>query len=280
MTPELVIDTLETSIDSTSVLNQFHPELYSGFFAGSQFLHPELTCQTWGESSAPVPYQMSQDDVVTAILLICAAILIFSFNKIRTLLSRQTRNFLLQPREHTGLFAVETSIEAHSRMFMVMVLSAMGGVAMMGYSQAQFNVEQHIITPHLLLAVYSVSFLLMFTMRRIMTGFVNWVFFPKSQQKIWKDTYSYLISIEAIAFFPLLLIFVYFGLSFEKSITFFIIILLIIKILLSFKAYQIFFNKSYCAFHLFAYLCALEIMPLLALCKLLAIVTETLVVKY
>lgn len=156
----------------------------------------------------------------------------------------------------------------------------MGAVAMMAYSQHQYNAVEHITTPYILLALYAASLMLMFIVRRIMTGFVNWVFFPKSQQKLWHDTYSYLISIEAIAFFPLLLVYVYFGTPFEKTVIFFFIILLIIKILLAFKVFRIFFNKTYCLFHLFAYLCALEIMPLLALIKLLAIVTETLIVKY
>ena len=272
----MVLDTMETSTDTLME----KAELYSGFFSDNPFIHNELPNRLFGITANPLPYDLWRDDLVGITLVLCTILLIYAFNNTRLQLKQQTRDFMAQPREHSGLFAVETSIESQSRMLMVVVLSVMGAVAMMAYSQGRFNISQHIISPHLLLSIYFVSFLLMFIVRRVTTNYVNWIFFPKSQQKIWKDTTSYLISIEALAFYPFLLIFVYFGLPFEKSITIFLFILLIIKILLTFKTFRIFFPKSYCLFHLFAYLCALEIMPLLALWKLLAIVTEILIVKY
>ena len=258
----------------------FSPELYQGFFRSNTLLHPELPYRSMGQSAVPVPYRLSHDDLVTSALIFCILILIYVLNKTRRQLMQQTHDFFVSPRERTNLFGVETGIEVRSRLFNILLLSLMGGLSMFAYAQYELQFFLGQLSPRWLLGIYVTSFLLFFFIKRILSSFVNWIFFPKSQQKIWNKTFSYLISVESLLFFPLLLTFVYFQLPFEKAVWIFLFILLTIKILLAFKTFTIFFPKSYCLFHLFAYLCALEIMPLLALWKSLAIVTENLIVKY
>ena len=273
-------DTLEANADSISAYSNFHPEQYSGYFSDNPELHMELPYRTWGESATPLPYQLWRDDLVTGSLILCMAMLVYAFNKTRKQLIQQTKNLLSAPREHTGLFAVETGYEVQARILIILILSLLGGLAMFAYAQYRFRTQLEQLSPHWLLGIYVTSFAVMLFAKRILTSFVNWIFFPKSQQKLWSDNISYLISIETIFFFPLLLTFVYFDLSFVKTIWIFLFILLIFKFILSFKVYYIFFAKKHGIFHLFAYLCALELMPLLALWKLLALVTEGLIVKY
>ena len=254
--------------------------LDDGFFKDSPMYHPELPYRSQGESAVPLPYMLWRDDWVTGSLLLCLVILVLTINKVRQQLRQQTKDFFFSPKESKGLFAVETSIESRARLFMTFQLCLLGGVMMFAYSQYELDFFLGQLSPRWLLSIYVLSFIVFFILKKAMSAFVNWIFFPKSQQKIWNDNYSYLISVESILFFPLALTFVYFRLPFEKAALIFLFILLIIKILLAFKTYKIFFSKSYGLFHLFAYLCALEIMPLLALWKLLAMVTESLIVKY
>ena len=251
-----------------------------GFFHSKPMFHPELSYRSQGMSATPVPYMLWRDDLVTGSLLVCLILLVRSFNNIRHKLHQQAKDFFFAPREKSSLFAVETSIELHSRSILILQLCLMGGLFMFAYAQYQFNFFLGQLSPRWLLGIYVSSFIGFFIVKRILNGFVNWIFFPKSQQKLWKDCYTFLISSESIVFFPLLLIFIYFRIPFEKAALIFVFILLIFKILLAFKTYHIFFPKSYCLFHLFTYLCALELMPLLALWKSLAIVTESLIVKY
>lgn len=273
-------DSVEESIDSTSMLCGFHPEHYAGYFANDTLLHTELPYHSWGESATPLPYLLQRDDLVSSCLILCLFMLVYAYNKTRKQLRRQTKEFFTAPRAHVGPFAVETSYEVQARILIIFILSFMGGLAMFSYAQYRFHTDLEQLSTHWLMGIYVTSFLVMLVIKRIITNFVNWVFFPKSQQKMWQDNASYINSIEALHFFPLLLAFIFFHLPFEKTILFFLFILLIFKFILSFKAYGIFFAKSHGIFHLFAYLCALELMPLLALWKLLAIVTENLVVKY
>ena len=251
-----------------------------GFFKGNPVLHPELPYRSQGRSAVPIPYMLSHDDLVTSSLLLCFLILVYVINKTRRQLAQQTKNFFFIPKENSGLFAVETAIESRARLFIVFQLCLMGGLLSFTYAQYSLDLFLGQVSPRILLCIYIGSFMAYFILKRIMNAFVNWIFFPKSQQKLWNDSYSYLIFVESLAFFPLALIFVYFNLPFEKGIWMFLFLLLIVKMLLAFKTLRIFFPKSYGLFHLFAYLCALELMPMFALWRLLAFITDSLIVKY
>ncbi len=251
-----------------------------GFFKHNPLLHTELPYRSMGRSAVSVPYLLSRDDLVTTSLLLCFIILVYVVNRTRRQLAQQTKDFFFAPKEHNGLFAAETSIENRSRLFILFQLCLMGGLLAFAYAQYSLDFFLGQISPRMLLCIYVASFVVYFVMKRLLTSFVNWIFFPKSQQKLWSDSSSYLISVESLVFFPFALIFVYFNLPFEKSIWIFLILLLIIKIMYAFKTLTIFFPKSYGIFHLFAYLCALELMPMLALWRSLVFITDSLIVKY
>lgn len=251
----------------------------SDFFKGNPLIHPELPPRNQGVSATPLPYALSNDNLVTIGLLTCMLMLIFVVNKTRRQLRQQTKDFFVAPRQHNGLFAVETNIEGWAHVFTVFQLSLMGALSMFAFSQYELNIFLGQISPRWLLGVYLASFLSFFIVKRVLTRFTNWVFFTPFQQQVWSEINSYMFTIECIIFFPLLLTFVYFRTPFIKTCIVFLIMLILVKLLLAFKARQIFFPKFYGFLHLFAYLCALEIMPLLALWKSLDIVTENLIVK-
>ncbi|MBP5515023.1 MAG: DUF4271 domain-containing protein [Bacteroidaceae bacterium] len=251
-----------------------------GYFSNKAMFHPELPYRSMGKSAVPLPYMLLRDDWVTGGLLLCFVMLVLSINKMRKHLRQQSKDFFFPPREKPGLLAVETGSESRARLFMLFQLCLLGGIIMFAYSQHELNFFLGQLSPRWLLGIYVISFIAFFILKLALERLVNWVFFPKFQQKIWNDSYSFIISVESILFFPLAITFVYFSFQFEKIAIIFLFILLIIKILIAFKAYRIFFPKFHCLLHLFAYLCALEIMPLLALWKSLAILTEHLIVKY
>ena len=259
---------------------QFDPEQYAGFFRGNTSLHPELPYRSVGESAVPLPYMLRNDNLVTVSLLLCLMLLVYSFNKTRRQLLQQTKDFFFPPRQKSSTFAAETSIEGSARRFMNLQLCLLGGVMLFGYSQNKFDNFLGQLSPRMLLVSYIGGFAAYILLKRLLILFVNWVFFSKKKRKIWNDIYSYIVSVESITFFPLALAYVYFQLSYETTIALFFFLFIITKFLLAFKTYYIFFRKSYGLFHLFVYLCALEVMPLLAIWKTLVIVTESWIVKY
>jgi len=220
----------------------FEADFHHGFFTGNPLYQPELPSHSQGMSAITQPYTLWRDDLVTGSLLLCFILLVYAFNKIRQQLQQQTKDFFFPPREQKGLFAVETSIESRSRTFMVLQLCLLGGLMMFGYSQYELKLFLGQLSPHWLLGIYVSSFILFFIVKFLLTKFINWIFFPKFQQKVWHDSYSYLLSIESILIFPLALLFIYFRFPFEKIIWIFLFILVVIKILLAFRTYIIFFN--------------------------------------
>lgn len=261
--------------------SEFCSEHYSGFFAGSPLLHPELPYRSYGQIAEPLPYALRNDDLVTGSLLLCFLMLTYVVNRMRRLLVQQTRDFFATPKEHTGLFAVETSSENQARLFSILQLCLIGGLLVFGYSRQTLHpLLLGPLSPYILLSIYVGSFAIYFLAKRILTAFINWIFFPKSQQKIWNDSYSYLISVESIFLFFFAIIFVYFELSLQKTLWILLFLLFIIKFLLAFRTLRIFFPKTHGIFHLFAYLCALELIPLLAFWKSLAFMTDSLIVKF
>ena len=276
--PDIAKDAQDTSADIAGT--DYLVSYGAGYFKDNAMLHPEVPHHNVGRSAVPISYLLSRDDLVTGSLLLCFLILVYVVNKTRRQLTQQTKDFFSTPKERTGLFAVETTIESRSRLFIIFQLCLMGGLLVFTYAQYSLDIFLGQISPRLLLGLYVCCFVAYFVVKRILNAFVNWIFFPKSQQKLWNDSYSYLFSVESLLLFPFALIFVYFNLPFEKGIWMFLFILIIIKILLTFKTLKIFFPKSYGLFHLFAYLCALELMPMLALWKVLAFITDNLIVKY
>jgi len=259
---------------------QFDPQQYAGFFRDNTTLHPELPYRSFGESAVSLPYMLRNDNLVTGSLLVCLILLVYAVNKTRRQLVQQTKKFFFAPRQRSRMFAAETSIESSSRRYLYLQLCILGGVMIFAYSQNKYDNFLGQLSPRMLLLTYLAGFFVCILGKRLLISFVNWVLFPKNKQKTWNDIYSYIVSVESIVFFPLALAYVYFQLSYETALSLFIFIFFIIKILLAFKTYYIFFRKSYGLFHLFVYLCALEVMPLLAIWKTLAIVTDSLIVKY
>ena len=245
------------------------------FLHGNPYIHPELPYRSHGANGQLLPYAPYRDDLVVGSLLLCMLLLTFVFNKMRKMLHQQAKDFFYKPKEHKSSNSVESVIRKYSRLSFVMLLCFLGGLVMFSYAQQHLHFFPTDVSSSTLLSIFVGSFVIYFLVKHLLSAFVNWIFFPKSKQKLWREGETYLISVETLFLFPLILVVVFLSPKVENIAIVFLTILLTIKFLLAFKTYQIFFNKSYCLLHLFMYLCALELMPLLALWRALVIMTES-----
>ena len=251
-----------------------------GYFKDNPMLHPELQVSPHGHIAVPVPYKLWRDDWVAGVLLFTFILLVYVINHLRRQFVQQAKDFFFPIQNHPIQPEEETSFESHAVFFMIFLLSLLGGLLSFVYAQYSLNLFLSQVSPYLLLFIYTGCFLSYFLLKRLLTNFVNKTFFEKSQQKQWTAASDFLISIECSLIFPLALVFVYFNISIIHTLIILGIILFLAKILLIYKCYSLFFPKIYCLFHLFAYLCALELMPLLALWKSLTFITGNLIIKY
>ncbi len=264
----LCIATDTLSVDTLSLANDSLPTLQT-----------EVMSDAHGFSAEPAPYQLWRDNWVTGTLLLAFIIIVFLINHTRHQFLLQAKNFLYTPTNAETPFAKDITFNSTAVLLMVLLLSLLGGFMTYVYTQCSFDLSLCTLSPYILLFTFTGCFLLYFLVKAALYRFVDWVFFTKTQHKLWLSAYSFVISLECLLFFPIVLIFVYFNLSIQQAILTLFAVLVLLKLLLAYKCFSIFFPYFYCLFHFFSYLCALEVVPLITLWQFIAFVTGHLIIR-
>ena len=135
--------------------------------------------------------------------------------------------------------------------------------------------------PHcLLLSIYIGYVVFFFVIKWLLYSFVNWIFFNKTRNIIWLESYFNVVIGAGFLLFPIVLLIVYFDLSPQIAPYFIGFVIIIAKILLFYKCFSNFFNKFYGAFHLILYFCALEILPDFVLWKGIILANNILILNF
>ncbi len=251
-----------------------------GFFKDNPLLHPELRVREHGFSAVPVPYALWRDDWVTAVMLVAFVLLVASVNRAKRQFFLLARNFFYEPKNTETSFAKDITFEGLSIVFMTMLLSVLGGFFAYVYAQHTFDLFLSQISPYFLLVLYMLCFVGYFVAKWMLYAFVNWVFFERPQRKLWLNTFSFVLSVECLLFFPSVLVFVYFDVPMRSIIVTLLSFFIFAKMLLAIKCFAIFFGRMHCLIHFLVYLCALEAVPALVLWKSLARIAASLIVQY
>ncbi len=275
-TLSIVNDTLSIAIDTLSA-DTLSVDTISFSNDTLSALQTEVTTEAHGFSAEPAPYQLWRDNWVTGTLLIAFFIIVFLINHTRHQFLLQAKNFLYTPPSAETPFAKDITFAKRAVLFMLLLLSLLGGFMTYVYTQYNFDLSLCTLSPYILLSAFTGCFLLYFLVKAVIYRFVDWVFFTKAQHKLWISAYSFVISLECLLFFPIVLIFVYFNLSIQQAIMTLLSLLVLLKMLLAYKCFSIFFPNFYCLFHFFSYLCALEVVPIVALWQFIAILTAHLI---
>ena len=96
----------------------------------------------------------------------------------------------------------------------------------------------------------------------------------------WIKSLLFLAALEGVALYPVVLLLIYFNLSFDNAIVCFVIVFLFIKILTFYKCCSIFFGRLGNFLQIFLYFCALELIPLVSLWGILVIIGNYLKVNF
>lgn len=250
------------------------------FFAGNVFYEAGGSAASLGMVAEPLPYTLRRDDGVTALLLLGFFFLIFVIASGRRFFRQPFKEFFFAPRRRAEAAVAETGSEKRHRAVLMLQTSLVLGLFFFDYAQESTDLFMGRLSPHVLLAVHAAVCLAYFGAKHLLYDFVNWIFFDKALRQEWIGAYRFLLTAEGTLFFPLALVTVYFDLPLNAVGWGLAVILLAAKLLLLGKTFSIFFRKIHGVLHLFVYFCALELMPLLALCKILVYITSQLTVKY
>lgn len=262
--------------DSCEAGSTRETDFTQGFFHRNPLMHTEVPYRSPWHRIERIPYRLTDDNLVIGSLLLYLVILAAVIVNSRHRLAQQAKDFFFTQKEQPMHQTAETGFERYVYPLSIGLLCLVGGLFTFAYVRHELGMLPDPLSDWQLLAAYAGCFAGYFVIKWLFSRFINWIFFSKSQQKSWTSNNRFLFIVESISFFPLVTIAVFLQIPFEKSILISLCVVLIVKILLSFKTQNIFFPKIYGCFHLFAYLCTLELMPIACLWKVLALVTRNL----
>ena len=277
------VDTLclpDSSVLQDTVVERLIPYDDGGLAKGDSVLHAEVPYKPFGFGATETPFRIRHNNWSGLILLVClllAASLVLRLAKNFKGLLRDV--FLPIPGKKDEPL-VDDPLRYSTRLIAVCLLSLTAAMVTFTYTQYEVDYYSFPETPYILFGAFFLLWIVYFLAKRMMSSFVNWVFFRKEKIFTMHRVYTFVYVVEALLSLVLALVVVYLPVPHEKVMILALCLIFFVKILLLFKTYQIFFAKLYGTLHLIVYFCTLEIMPLLAVFKVLIRVTDELIVKF
>lgn len=236
-----------------------------GFFEGNRLLCTEMPPRLQGVVPETLARPYVSHDLLLSIIILCLAVVALLINATRNFLQARARTFFYS----TGNDALPQHDKDTPPLGSVLVtytlLCITGGLYALYYAQGVRDLHLCILPPHALLAVYTGGFALMFGGRRLLSSFINWIFFDTGSRRLWHLDYNFLLIAETVLLLPIVAIGICFDMPPQAMLLAGLAVVVVAKILLLYKAFAIFLPHFYGILHLLSYLCALEIMPCLAL---------------
>ena len=215
-----------------------------------------------GVAGEPIAYSIHNDDIITSLLLTLFILAVIAFSNTRQFVIRQTKNFFNIHRE--GLTEItETAVEIRFQTFLAFLNCLL--VALLFYFYTLYAIGDTFIlaSQYILIAIFLALSSVYFLFKVVLYSLVNSVFFDGKKNRQWLKSFLYIYSMEGAMFFPVVILWAYFGLSIQSAAIYVVIVLIIVKILVLFKCFLIFFRQSVVKLQIILYFCTLEIIPLL-----------------
>ena len=253
------------------------PQYYrEGFFSKDTLFHPELPGGRYGTAGDPVPYNAQNDHIITLILLLCFVMAFISISSVRDFIARQTKNFFYGTRAEI----TETTNEWRFQLFLVFLTGLQLALLYYFYTLNYISDTFVLASQYHLIAIYLAIILGYFLFKMVAYSIVNGVIFDSKRNGQWIKQYMFITSVEGVLFFPDVILQAYFNLSARFVIIYFTIALILVKILTIYKCFTIFFQRNVVSLQIILYLCALEIVPMLLLWRILGITANNLKINF
>ncbi len=251
-----------------------------GFFKGNDLMHPELPLLQHGITPKPLAQPYPHYASILGMIILCFALLSLLINYTRNFLRIRSRDFFYTANSNDFLTNDKATPPAIAVPVTYLLLCAIGSLFALHYAQSTYDLLFCPIPLHALLATYAGCVAMMFVAKRLLSGFINWIFFDKGSRQLWRLDYNFLLIAETCILLPVVAIGFCFDMPAKTIWVTGLVAVSAVKLLLLYKAFEIFIPKFYGVLHLLSYLCALEIIPFLALWITLQAITEHLIITY
>lgn len=261
--PVAIIDTMATG----SVADKpFSLEDWAGkgFFSHLDSLGKQTTLQesTMGVAGVQLPYKVRGDSAISILLIACFVVFILSTSRSLGYLTRQLKNFFFPTHNDSSENGAASVMPfLFFLMFVDCLTLAIGShILATDILDAHFRLNSDIFV----IGAFFGLFVLYFAVKDLLYRLTNSVFFDSKRNLQMTRAFIFLAAAEGVLLFPMVLLLVYFDLTEEKAIYYFIFVLILNKILSFYKGWDIFFRQNGGTLQTFLYFCALELVPLLA----------------
>lgn len=271
-TDSLAADTLaaDTIHATTGATLELMPLSSFSYFADDSLYRAEGSLRSYGYEPTVVPFRLHSESRVAPVMLL-AGILLAAAILLR--LKGETKNLLrafffpIPGKKEDPL--TEDPLRWTTRILSVGLLAISAALISFVIILPGIGYFPFPESPYVLMAAFLVLWLTYFVAKRLLVGFVNWIFFRGEKILTYQRAYTLLMCFQSLLFLMLAMVAVCLPFSPQKLLFVVLIALGIGKMLLFFKTYAIFFPKIYGALHLFVYFCTLELLPVLVLWRIL-----------
>ncbi len=161
-------------------------------------------------------------------------------------------------------FEVE-NMNSGTRLRIVLMLVTLVSVSIFVFKLCVYVKYTNLFYWQVLLGVVGIHLL-----RILLTRFIEYVFNAKGGYEIWFDSYSWIHYSLGVIFFPLAILMTYSpSASFSICANLALIAFVLSELLFFYRLISVFYNGLVSLCYLFLYLCALEILPLLTVYRIL-----------
>jgi len=236
--------------------------LQDGYFTHDSIFRTEVALPDYGVAGDPVPYTLRGDNMLTIILLVCFVMFMVSVSHMGHFILRQTKNFFYLPATDKDTFD-ETSGELRFQLFLTMLCSLLLALLAYLYTTKTITHTFRLDNDLQIIIVFFVAMLLYFSLKGILYTMVNNVFFSSKVNLHWIKNLLFIVSIESVLLFPIVILQIYFQFSIQNATIMTVLVLFFVKMLTFYKCWSIFFRANGGLLQTFLYFCTLEIAPLL-----------------
>lgn len=255
------------------------PKYYrESFFTGHPYFHPDMFGGRLGTAGDPVPYSIAGDNIITVLLLACFIIATVSFTKSRDFMARQAKHFFRPPH---GLLTTISETATELRFQLILVAQSCLLTALVYFFYVQLHVaDTFIIDQYQVIGVFSLLVMGYFAFKALAYHLSGWVFFPQPVRSVWMKSYLFILALEGMALFPIVMLQAYFNTDVATTLVCAAAVVALFKVLTFYKTYVIFFKNRGGIVQNFLYFCTLELIPMAGLWGLLTMACNYLKVNY
>lgn len=256
------------------------PNLYQdSVFSEDTLFHIEVSHGSHGIAGDTIPETIQGDNVIMSLLLCCFILVVIAFSRVRGFAVRQAKNFFYPPREGVSE-DMQTASEVRFQLFLIFLDSLLLALLYYFYTLQHQDNTYILDSPYLLIIIFLAYMLMYFCLKLLLYRLVNRVFFDGKRNGQWITAFMFIIALENILFFSIILILANLGLSVGYVETYFVSVLIFVKLLTIYKYYVIFFRENVVRLQIILYFCALEMVPLLSLWGVLDITVRSLKINF